>query len=54
MLRHTNTNGLKRLGCGLHQRVHVPNNYVLGFWVIGISVLVLGKYLIIRYLDLDP
>ena len=32
-------------------RVHVPNNYVLGFWVIVIVVLVLGKYVIIRYLD---
>ena len=32
-------------------RVHVPNNLVLGFWVIVIIVQVLGKYMIIRYLD---
>ena len=35
----------------LSQRVHVPNNWVLGFWVIVIVVQVLGKYMIIRYLD---
>ena len=33
------------------QRVHVPNNQVLGFWVFIILVQVLGKYMIIRYLD---
>ena len=32
-------------------RVHVPNNWVLGIWVIVIIVMVLGKYMIIRYLD---
>ena len=35
----------------LTQRVHVPNNLVLGIWVIGTIVLVLGKYMIIGYLD---
>ena len=35
----------------LAQRVHVPNNLVLGFWVIVILIQVLGKYMIIRYLD---
>ena len=33
------------------QRVHVPNNWVLGDWLIGIVVQVLGKYTIIGYLD---
>ena len=33
------------------QRVQVPNNLVLGFWVIVIIVQVLGKYMIIGYLD---
>ena len=33
------------------QRVQVPKNWVLGFWVIVIIVQVLGKYMIIRYLD---
>ena len=33
------------------QRVQVPNNLVLGFWVVGIAVQVLGQYMIIRYLD---
>ena len=32
-------------------RVHVPNNWVLGIWVIVILVQVLGKYMIVRYLD---
>ena len=32
-------------------RVHVPNHWVLGFGVIFILVQVLGKYMIIRYLD---
>ena len=32
-------------------RVQVPNNWVLGFWVIVIMVQVLGKYMIIKYLD---
>ena len=35
------------------QRVQVPNNLVLGFWVIVVIVLDLGKYMIIRYLDLQ-
>ena len=38
-------------GLGLRFRVQVPNNVVLGFWVIVIIVQVLGKYMIIRYLD---
>ena len=33
------------------QRVHVPNNQVLGIWAIVVIVQVLGKYMIIRYLD---
>ena len=33
------------------QRVHVPNNWVLGFWVVVIMVQVLGKYMTIGYLD---
>ena len=33
------------------QRVQVPNNWVLGFWVIVIIVQVLGRYMIIGYLD---
>ena len=33
------------------QRVHVPNNVVLGIRVIAIIVLVLGKYMIIGYLE---
>ena len=33
------------------QRVHVPNNLALGIWVIVAIVLVLGKYMIIGYLD---
>ena len=32
-------------------RVHVPNNWVLGIWIMVIIDLVLGKYMIIRYLD---
>ena len=36
---------------GLPQRVHVPNIWVVGFWVIVIMVQVLGRYMIIRYLD---
>ena len=35
----------------LARRVQVPNNYVLGFRVIVIIVQVLGKYMIIMYLD---
>ena len=35
----------------MSQRVQVPNNLVLGFWVIVILVQGLGKYVIIRYLD---
>ena len=33
------------------QRVQVSNTYVLGSWVIVIIVQVLGKRMIIRYLD---
>ena len=33
-------------------RVHVPNNWVLQMWVMVITVLVLGKYMIIGYLTL--
>ena len=33
------------------QSVHVANNYVLGIWVRVLVVQVLGKYVIIRYLD---
>ena len=33
------------------ERVQVRNNWVLGFGVIVIVVQVLGKYMIIRYLD---
>ena len=33
------------------QKVHVPNNSVLGIWVIVITVQFLGKYMIIGYLD---
>ena len=34
-------------------RVQVPNNHILGTWVLGtsISTIGLGKYMIIRYLD---
>ena len=32
-------------------RVHVPNNGVLGIWVIKIVVQVWGKYTFIGYLD---
>ena len=35
----------------LAQRVHVHNNWVLGFWVIEILVQVWGKYMIVGYLD---
>ena len=35
----------------LSQRVHVANNWVLGIWVIVIIVQVLGKYMIIGYMD---
>ena len=35
---------------GVTQRVQVPNNEVLWFWVIVIIVQVLGKYMIIGYL----
>ena len=36
---------------GLGFRVHVSNNYVFGSGVIVIMVKVLGKYMVIRYLD---
>ena len=32
-------------------RVHVPNNWVRGNWVMVIKILILGKYMIIGYLD---
>ena len=32
-------------------RVHVPNNWVLGIWVMVVIVVVLGKYMGLRYLD---
>ena len=35
----------------LTQRVQVPNDLVFGFWVIVITVQVLGKYMIIGYWD---
>ena len=35
----------------LTQRVQVPNNQVLGFWVMVFIVQALGKYMIIGYLD---
>ena len=35
----------------LSLRVQVPNNLILGFWVIVIVVQILGKYMILRYLD---
>ena len=35
----------------ISQRVHVHNNLVLGIWVIVIIVQVLGKYMIIGYVD---
>ena len=45
--------GLPEVTCRVEQtqRVQVPNNLVLGCWVIGMIVQVLGKYVIIRYLD---
>ena len=39
------------LGIISTQRVHVPNNWVLGGLLMGIVVQVLGKYMIIGYLD---
>ena len=41
----------KRGELGLGFRVQVPNNLVLGFSVIGSLVQVLGKYMVMRYLD---
>ena len=38
-------------GCSLSLNVQVPCNWVLGIWVIVIVVQVLGKYMIIKYLD---
>ena len=35
----------------LTQRVQVPNNQVLGFGEIGILVQILGRYMVILYLD---
>ena len=43
--------GIRGLGFRVSLRVHVPNNLVLGFWVIIVIVQVLGKHMIIRYLD---
>ena len=43
---------MKRARPRLTQRVHVPNNFVRGIWVIVITVLALGKYvMVIGYLD---
>ena len=42
---------LKLASCSLALRVHVPNNWVLGFWVVMVIVQVLGQYMIIGYLD---
>ena len=39
------------LRIALSIRVPVPNNWVLRIWVIAIVVQVLGKYMIIGYLD---
>ena len=36
---------------GIPLRVHVPNNKIFGFWVIVIIVQVLGRYMVIEYLD---
>ena len=36
---------------GITLRVHVPNIWVLGFWVIVVVEKVVGKYMIIRCLD---
>ena len=38
-------------GFGVSLRVHVPNNWVLGILVIVILVQMLGKYMLIGYLD---
>ena len=43
--------GVYRDRWGLGFRVHVLNNWVFGFGVTVIIVLVLGKYLIIMYLE---
>ena len=43
--------GVRDEGCGVTQRVQVPNNKVLGSRLIVIAVQVLGKYMIIGYLD---
>ena len=43
--------GLPCLVYRVSLRVHVPNNWVLRALVIVIIVQVLGKYMIIRYLD---
>ena len=40
--------GFRVLGLGFRE---VPNNLVLGFWVMVIIVQIVGKYMIIRYLD---
>ena len=37
--------------CSLTLRVHVPTDWVLGFWVIVSIIQVSGGYMIIRYLD---
>ena len=36
---------------GLGFRVQVPNDQLLGTWVIVIMIQISGKYLIIEYLD---
>ena len=38
-------------GFKLALRFHVPNAWVLGLWVVILIVLVLGKYMMMRYLD---
>ena len=39
------------LGFRVSLRVHVPNTWVVGFWIIAIIVQALGKYMIFGYLD---
>ena len=39
------------VGLGVALRVHVPSNWILRALVLVIIVPVLGKYMIIRYLD---
>ena len=39
---------------GFTLRVHVPNNWVLGLGVVINIIQVMGKYMIVRYLDPYP